>query len=95
MYVSQVDFQFDPAQAEKLVEMATVFVQELRNLPGCRQVMVVLTARDTARSIVAYRTRVEAEAASSFVADFFARVAPHLIVMPQREIYPVLFYQRF
>jgi quinol monooxygenase YgiN len=95
MYVSEIHFQFEPESFERINSLAGGVVERLRQVPGCRQVLVLRTAQDQLTSLVTYDTRVQAEAATPTIASFFAQVAPLLTVMPQREIYPALIFEQF
>jgi quinol monooxygenase YgiN len=95
MYVSQIEFRFEPQRFDHLRTIAAGVVERLRQVPGCRQVVVLRTAPDTLTSYVTYATQVHAEAATPTIAAFFAELAPHLTRLPQRRIYPALYYAQF
>ena len=95
MYVSQFSFEFRPEQFEQVNRMARQIVDELRQVPGCRQMVLLRTAPDTLASCVTYETLVHAEAAVPTIARFFERLGPLLTRLPHREIFPALIYEQF
>jgi len=95
MYVSEIQFSFHLQDLPRIHALAEDVMARMGQLPGCRQVVVLRTAPDRLTSFVTYDTMLHAEAAEDTVADLFGRIAPLLVVLPQRQIYPALFFARF
>lgn len=95
MYVSEIHFNLMPDDLGRVLSRSDEVIERLRQVPGCRQLMVLRTAVDRVTSYVVYDTYAQAEAATALIADFFARVAPFLTLLPQREIYPAVLFEQF
>lgn len=95
MYVSEIHFNVDPVELQRVLAHGGDIVERLRRVPGCRQVLVLRTAVDRLTSYVAYDSRAQAEEAMGHFAEFFAQVAPYLTLLPQRQIYPAVMFEQF
>lgn len=95
MYVSEIDFHVSPEEFEQVSTWTADIVGRLRNVPGCRQVLVLHTGPDRVTSYVTYDSLDHAKAAMPVIAEFFAQVAPYLTILPQRKLYAALAFEQF